>query len=52
MCQQNLYKLWCRYEFVVHNHLWNSEIVPKWIKQKTSKVTEGDSQNGTPIKEL
>ena len=45
MCQQNLPKLWCRYEFIVHNHLWNSEIVPQWIQQKISrKVTETDSQ--------
>ena len=45
MCQQNLPKLWCRYEFIVHNHLWNSEIVPQWIQQKISrKVTETDFQ--------
>ena len=45
MCQQNLPKLWCRYEFIVHNHLWNSEIVPQWIQQKISrKVTETDSR--------
>ena len=38
-------KLWCRYEFIVHNHQWNSEIVPQWIQQKISKkVTETDSQ--------
>ena len=41
MCQQNLPKLWCRYEFIVHNHLWNSETVPQWIQQKLSrKVTK------------
>ena len=45
MCQQNLPKLWCRYEFIVHNHLWNSETVPQWIQQKISrKITETDSQ--------
>ena len=45
MCEQNLPKLWRWYEFTVHNHLWNSEIVPQWIQHKISKkVTETDSQ--------
>ena len=45
MCEQNLPKLWRWYEFTVHNHLWNSEIVPHWIQHKISKkVTETDSQ--------
>ena len=49
MCQQNLPKLWCRYEFIVHNHLWNSETVPQWIQQKiSSKITQTDSQKRLP----
>ena len=44
MCQQNLPKLWCRYEFIFHNYLRNSEIVPQWIQQEISKkVTVTDS---------
>ena len=44
MCQQDLPKLWCRYEFIVHNYLRNSEIVPQWIQQEISKkVTVTDS---------
>ena len=34
MYRQNLPKLWCQNEFIVHNHLWNSEIAPHWIQQK------------------
>ena len=42
-------KLWCRYEFIVHNHLWNSETVPQWIQQKiSSKITQTDSQKRLP----
>ena len=36
MYRQNLPKLWCQYEFIVHNHLWNSEIALHWIQQKIS----------------
>ena len=36
-----LLKLWCRYELIVHNHVWNSEIVLQGIQQKISmKVTD------------
>ena len=41
MCEQNFPKLWCWYEFIVRNHLWNSEIITQSIQQKISKkVTE------------
>ena len=36
MCTQNLHKLWCRYEFIVHNHSWNSEIVNR-LQKRTLK---------------
>ena len=49
MCQQNLPKLWCRYEFIVHNHLRNSEIVPQWIQQKISTENIQYLKNGSRI---
>ena len=46
MCWQNFPKLRCRYEFIVHNRLWNSEIVPRWIQQNISrKITELEFEN-------
>ena len=42
---QNLPKLWCQYEFIVHNQLRNSEVIPRWIQPKIfMKVAETDSQ--------
>ena len=37
MLTKKIPKLWCRYEFIVHNHLWNSEIAPQLIQKKISK---------------
>ena len=45
MWWQTLPKLWCQYEFIAHDQLWNSEMVPQWIQPKIfMKVTETDSQ--------
>ena len=45
MCRQNFPKLWCRYEFIVHNRLRNFETVPEWIQQKICrKFSETDSR--------
>ena len=49
MCYQNLPKLWCRYEFIVHNHLRNSEIVTQWIQQKISTENIQYLKNGSRI---
>ena len=45
MCRQNFPKLWCRYEFIVHNRLRNFETVPEWIQQKICrKFSETDTR--------